>query len=166
MKLLSHLSPDGEGLPEPADERRLFLGFGGWQEALALTQGDPAVDAARRWSATALGKRLLASIFGNSPFLSGVAVKEWAFLTRLVEEGAGPPFAEIAAAVELPTDLGEDTAALMRRLRFAKRRVALAAAVAELVDLGPFAGRTQIIRFGVPSGRHLDDRGRRSDRPA
>ena len=100
MKLLSHLSPDGEGLPEPADARRLTLGLEAWREALAVTRGDPAVDAARRWSATPRGKRLLASIFGNSPFLSGVAVKEWAFLTRLVEEGADPLFAEIAAALK------------------------------------------------------------------
>ena len=133
MKLVSHLSPDGEGLPEPADERRLALGFGAWQEALAPTQGDPALDAARRWSTTPRGKRLLRSIFGNSPFLSDAAVKEWAFLTRLVEEGADPLFVEIADAIELPADLGEDTAALMRRLRVAKRRVALVAAVAELV---------------------------------
>ena len=133
MKLLTHLSPDGEGLPEPADERRLALGFGAWQEALAPTQGDPALDAARRWSTTPRGKRLLRSIFGNSPFLSDAAVKEWAFLTRLVEEGADPLFVEIADAIELPADLGEDTAALMRRLRVAKRRVALVAAVAELV---------------------------------
>src|ERR1700740_179086 len=133
MKLLSHLSPDGAGLPEPGNERRLALGFGDWHEALAVTQDDPAVDAARRWSATPRGKRLLASIFGNSPFLSGIAVKEWAFLTRLVEESADPLFAEIAGAIELRADLGEDTAVLMRRLRIAKRRVALVAAVAELV---------------------------------
>ena len=133
MKLLSHLSLDGEGLPEPADERRLALGFGAWQEALALTQGDPAVDAALRWSTTPRGKRLLASIFGNSPFLGGIAVKEWAFLTRLVEEGADSLFAEIAGAIERPADLGEDIAALMRRLRSAKRQVALVTAVAELV---------------------------------
>ena len=133
MKLLSHLSSDGEGLPEPADERRLALGLMAWQEALALDQGDPAVGAAVRWSATRRGKLLLKSIFGNSPFLSNAAVKEWAFLTRLVEKGADPLLAEIAEAIELPADLGEDTAALMRRLRIAKRRVALVAAVAELV---------------------------------
>jgi [glutamine synthetase] adenylyltransferase / [glutamine synthetase]-adenylyl-L-tyrosine phosphorylase len=133
MKLLSHLSPDGAGLPEPGNERRLTLGFGDWHEALAVTQDDPAVDAARRWSATPRGKRLLASIFGNSPFLSGVAVKEWAFLTRLVEEGADPLFGEIVAAIELPADLGEDATVLMRRLRIAKRRVAILAAIAELV---------------------------------
>jgi glutamate-ammonia-ligase adenylyltransferase len=134
MKLLSHLSPDGEGLPEPADERRLALGFGAWHEALAATS-HPIVDAARRWSATPRGKRLLASIFGNSPFLSSVAVKEWAFLTRLVGEGADPLFAEIAAAVETPGDPGEDAAALMQRLRIAKRQVALVAAVAELASV-------------------------------
>src|SRR5271169_5916070 len=134
MKLLSHLSPDGEGLPEPADERRLTLGFEAWHEALALARSDPAVEAARRWGATPSGKRLLAAIFGNSQFLSGVAVNEWAFLTRLVEQGADPLFTETAAAIELPTDLGEDTAGLMRRLRIAKRRAALVAAVAELVS--------------------------------
>jgi [glutamine synthetase] adenylyltransferase / [glutamine synthetase]-adenylyl-L-tyrosine phosphorylase len=133
MKLLSHLSADSAELPEPADQHRLALGLDAWDQALAVTQDNPAAEAARGWSATPRGKRLLASIFGNSPFLSGVAVKDWAFLTRLVEEGADPVFAEIAATVELPANLGEDTAALMRRLRIAKRRVSLVAAVAELV---------------------------------
>jgi glutamate-ammonia-ligase adenylyltransferase len=132
MNLLSHLSPDGGGLPEPADARRLALGFEAWHEALALGQGAPLSDKARCWTATSPGQRLLASIFGNSPFLSGVAVKEWQFLTRLVEEGFDPLFSEVAAAIEKPEDLGEDTAALMRRLRIAKRRISLLAAVAEL----------------------------------
>lgn len=125
MKLLSHLSPDGEELPQPSDARRLSLGFEAWNEALALAQGNAASDLARQWSAAGAGKRLLASIFGNSPFLTGVAVKEWAFLTRLVEQGPDPLFAEIAASVEKAEDLDEDTAAVMRRLRIAKRRVAL-----------------------------------------
>jgi len=132
MKLLSHISPDGLGLPEPADARRLALGFEAWREALALSEGDPAFDLARSWSAADSGKSLLASIFGNSPFLSSVAVKEWAFLTRLLDEGADPLFSETAAGIEKPEDLGEDTAGLMRRLRIAKHRVALVAAVAEL----------------------------------
>jgi glutamate-ammonia-ligase adenylyltransferase len=135
MSLLSPLAVNGAALPEPADERRLALGFAAWQEALAPFREDPAAAAARRWSETYPGRRLLASIFGNSPFLSDAAVKEWAFLTRLVEEGADPLLAEIADAIELPTDLGEDAAALMRRLRMAKRRVALVAAVAELVGV-------------------------------
>ncbi len=142
MKLLSHLSPDGGGLPKPADARRLALGFEAWDEALALAQGDPASDLARQWSAAVAGKTLLASIFGNSPFLSSVAVKEWAFLTRLVEDGPDPLFAEIAAGVEKTEDLGEDAAAVMRRLRVAKRRVALVAAVAELAGVWPLEEQT------------------------
>jgi len=152
MKLLSHLSPDGEGLPEPADERRLAFGFEAWHEALTVARGDPAVEAACQWSATPSGKRLLASIFGNSPFLSGVAVKEWAFLSRLVEEGADPLFLETTIAVELRADLGEDTAALMRRLRTAKRRIALVAAAAELVSAWSLEQQTEALtRFAEAS---------------
>jgi len=135
MKLLSHLSPDGDGLPEPADARRLALGFEAWNEVLALAPNDPEGDLARHWSEAPSGKRLLASIFGNSPFLTGIAAKEWAFLTRLVEQGPDPIFGEIAAGIEKTEDLGEDTAAVMRRLRIARRRVALVAALAELAGV-------------------------------
>ena len=112
MILLSHLSPDGDGLPKPADARRLTLGFDAWNEALALAPDDPQRNLARQWSDAPSGKRLLASIFGNSPFLSGLAVKEWAFLSRLVEEGPDPLFAEIAADIKKTEDIGEDTAAV------------------------------------------------------
>ena len=132
MKLLSHLSPDGGRLPKPADSRRLALGFEAWHEALSLAPDGPATRSAVQWSATPPGEGLLAAIFGNSPFLSGLAVREWEFLTRLVEEGADPVFSALCADVEKAEDLGEDTAALMRRLRTAKRRIALLAAVAEL----------------------------------
>src|SRR5207248_3135799 len=87
---------------------------------------------ARAWSASPAGRDLLAAIFGNSPFLAGVAVVEWDFLTRLIEKGADPLFEELAAATETHADHGENRAMLMRRLRLAKRRIALIAAVAEL----------------------------------
>src|SRR5262245_961267 len=56
MKLLSHLSPDGSDLPRPADDRRLYLGFEAWNEALGLAQGQHAVNSARKWSAAPAGK--------------------------------------------------------------------------------------------------------------
>jgi [glutamine synthetase] adenylyltransferase / [glutamine synthetase]-adenylyl-L-tyrosine phosphorylase len=132
VKLLSRLVAAGDALPLPADPRLLALGFAAWDEALAAAQSDPGSDAVRNWSSLPQGRRLLAAIFGNSPFLSGLAVKEWPFLTRLVEEGADPLFDEIAAEIEKPDDLGEDAAGLMCRLRIAKRRIALLAAAAEL----------------------------------
>jgi [glutamine synthetase] adenylyltransferase / [glutamine synthetase]-adenylyl-L-tyrosine phosphorylase len=145
MKLLSHLSPNGDGPPAPADPRRLALGLEAWREALVLSHGDPSYGPASRWSATPEGRRLLAAIFGNSPFLSGVAVKEWAFLTCLVEEGADPVFAETAAAVENPEDPGEDMGGLMRRLRIAKRQTALVAAAAEFVGAWSLEDQTRAL---------------------
>jgi glutamate-ammonia-ligase adenylyltransferase len=132
LKLLLHFAAAENGPPQPADARLLALGFEAWNEALAAAADDPAAQSAQGWSTLPQGKRLLASIFGNSPFLSGLAVKEWQFLTRLVENGADPLFDEIAGAVEQQGDRGEDTPGLMRRLRVAKRRTALLAAVAEL----------------------------------
>jgi len=135
MKLLSYLSADGGGLPQPADERRLAVGSEAWSEALASAGGDPLSDRARQWSTTPTGDRLLAAIFGNSPYLSSAAIKEWPFLTSLVEVGPDRLLSEIAADIESTEDRGEDTPTLMRRLRVAKRRVALLAAVAELAGV-------------------------------
>ena len=150
MKLLSHLSPNGDRLSEPADLRKLALGLGAWDEAIASAEDVHAAYLARSWSAAGPGKRLLASIFGNSPFLTGIAVQDWAFLNRLVEEGADPLLVEIAANVEATQDLGEDTAALMRRLRVAKRRVALVAAVAELAGTWSLEQQTEALsRFAA-----------------
>jgi glutamate-ammonia-ligase adenylyltransferase len=135
MNLLSHLSPNDDGLPLPADARLLALGFSAWQAALAEAGEASRAALARAWCATPQGKRLIAAIFGNSPFLTGVAIAEWDFLTRLIEEGADPLFEEVAAATETHADRGENRAVLMRRLRIAKRRVALLAAVAELAGI-------------------------------
>ncbi|HVH80696.1 MAG TPA: hypothetical protein VM782_14975, partial [Stellaceae bacterium] len=137
MKLLSHPSPNSAGgsatVPAPADPRLQSLGQEAWSEVLASADAEHpgAAAAARAWSATSRGQALLAAIFGNSPFLTGVAVREWEFLTRLVENGPDPLFQALIADTKRPID-GGDTAELMRRLRIARRRVALTAALAEL----------------------------------
>jgi [glutamine synthetase] adenylyltransferase / [glutamine synthetase]-adenylyl-L-tyrosine phosphorylase len=135
MKLLSHLAADEGRLPQPGEARLMALGFEAWEAALDAAEGDPAAASTREWSAPPQGRRLLGAIFGNSPFLGGLAIKEWRFLTRLVAVDPDPLFGEIAAAVEARNDNGEDTTELMRRLRVAKRRTALLAAVAELAQI-------------------------------
>ena len=152
MKLFLRLSPDGDELAQPADQHRLALGFEAWDKTLAEAAGHPTYTAARDWSGSRLGRRLLAAIFGNSPFLSGIATREWQFLTRLVEGGANPLFEEIAAEVEDPADHHEDVAALMQRLRIAKRRVALLAAVTELTNAWSLEQQTEALsRFAAAS---------------
>jgi glutamate-ammonia-ligase adenylyltransferase len=145
-------------LPQPADPRRAALGFAAWEEALDLAGG--SADGARAWSRGSAGRRLLAALFGNSPFLSEIAVKEWAFLSRLVESGPDPLFAGIAESVERRADPGEDTAALMRRLRLLKRRVALLAALADLAGVWSLerqmAGLSRFAEAALGAGlRHL-----------
>jgi glutamate-ammonia-ligase adenylyltransferase len=130
----------GSGLPEPADPHRTALGFAAWEAALDLA--GPEADGARAWSRSPAGRRLLAAIFGNSPYLSDIAVKEWAFFSRLVEHGPTPLFAELVETVERRDDLGEDMTALMRRLRLLKRRAALVVALADLAELWPLEEQT------------------------
>ena len=132
MKLLSPLSHDVDGLPRPADQHLLALGLAAWETTLAEAADQAGAARARDWSTTPAGQNLLAALFGNSPFLSGVAIAEWNFLSRLVEQGVDPLFEEIAGTTERHQERGENRAALIRRLRIAKRRVALLAAVAEL----------------------------------
>ena len=116
-------------MPLPGDMRLLSLGEAAWQEALA--EAGDAASAAHAWSSTKRGHDLLAALFGNSPFLTGVAVREWAFLTRLIDEGADAAFAALIAETAHPRD-GESQAELMRQLRIARRRVALTVAVADI----------------------------------
>ncbi|MBV8889712.1 MAG: bifunctional [glutamine synthetase] adenylyltransferase/[glutamine synthetase]-adenylyl-L-tyrosine phosphorylase [Alphaproteobacteria bacterium] len=160
MALLSHLSSAAEGLPQPADAHLLSLGFEAWRDALDEAADGPRRLAARAWSETAAGKRLLAAIFGNSPFLSRAAIKEWAFLTRLVGDGPDPLFAELITAVQQTEQGGEDRAALMRRLRIAKRQMALLTAAADLAGAWSLdkqmAGLTRFAEVAVDAGlRHL-----------
>ena len=137
MTLLSHLSANADGLPQPADPRLCELGCSAWQAALAEASDQDRAALAREWSATPPGRRLITALFGNSPFLSGLAVAEWDFLTRLVAAGIDGPFAEIAADVERHDDRGENQATLLRRLRLARRRVALLVALADIAGLWP-----------------------------
>jgi len=129
MGFLSDLSRP-EDLPQPADPRLCELGFAAWETALAEA-ADRGRDA-RAWAGTEAGKRLLAAIFGNSPFLSKLAIVEWPLLLRFAEDGPDVVFDEITTAVEQRAEPGEDQAGLMRRLRIAKRQAALVAGVAEI----------------------------------
>ena len=132
MGSLLDLSRPDAALPRPADPRLCELSFAAWEAALAETLDNSRAPTARAWAATETGKRLLAAIFGNSPFLGKLAVTEWPILLRLTETGPDALFDDVAASVEQPADPSENQAALMRRLRIAKRRAALVAGVAEI----------------------------------
>ena len=155
VTLLSDISADRDLLPDPADPKLLQLGLSAWNAALAESGDANRASRARAWSGAPAGRRLLAALFGNSPFLAGLAVAEWDFLTRVVEEGPDLPYEEIAAAFEQRHDGGADRVSLMRSLRIARRRVALLAAVAELA--GSWSLEPQMTR-AEPFRRRRDRR--------
>jgi glutamate-ammonia-ligase adenylyltransferase len=132
MGPLLDLSQADAAPPRPADPRLCALSFAAWEAALAAAEDQPRAALARAWSASPPGHRLLAAIFGNSPFLSRLAAAEWRLLPRLVEDGPDRLFGDIATATEQPADPAETQPDLMRRLRSARGQTALIAAVAEL----------------------------------
>ena len=104
---------------DPAAAERLLERFAacGPAQAALLRQAGP--------------RGMLHALGGNSPFLADLAVRESAAIVRLVRNGPGVVVA--AALREVVTaKLGLDRASLAALLRRAKRRVALATAVADI----------------------------------
>ncbi len=74
---------------------------------------------------------LLDAVFGNSPFLGRLAVREHAILPALLADGADPAVADAVMLALCAADATSEAEA-MSRLRIAKRRAALAIALADI----------------------------------
>jgi glutamate-ammonia-ligase adenylyltransferase len=127
---------DYRALPAPADERRVKLGQSHWSEAAAAAREPLAADMCALTDDPS-GRRLLAAIFGNSPFLGQCCVAEPAVLVSLAGSGPDRTFAEIMTGLDRVDESHADRNALMRDLRLARRRVALVVAVADLAQWWP-----------------------------
>ncbi|MEI9995662.1 MAG: bifunctional [glutamine synthetase] adenylyltransferase/[glutamine synthetase]-adenylyl-L-tyrosine phosphorylase [Rhizomicrobium sp.] len=117
-------------LPKPFDPARAARTFD------TLAERGFAPDAAAR--------PVLAAIFGNSPFLARLAIREHAMLPMLLADGADPA---VAAAIEhaLAAADAETEAEAKARLRVAKRRAALAIAMADIAGLWPLERVTRAL---------------------
>ena len=79
-------------------------------------------------------RALLEAAAGNSPYLARLMLKESAFLSELLARGPNPCLADLNADALAVTQC-EDAACVMRRLRIAKRRAALAIGLADIGGL-------------------------------
>ncbi|HEX6113475.1 MAG TPA: bifunctional [glutamine synthetase] adenylyltransferase/[glutamine synthetase]-adenylyl-L-tyrosine phosphorylase [Geminicoccaceae bacterium] len=86
---------------------------------------------------------LLASIFGNSPYLSELLLREPAVLKRMLE--VGPDAALDALLAEHAAEPPGNRARLMGNLRRAKRRVALLTALADITGLWTLERTTEVL---------------------
>jgi glutamate-ammonia-ligase adenylyltransferase len=109
-------------LPKPFDLARAARTL----EALAEGEGG--------YSPPPHARALLESTFGNSPYLSRLALRERAFLQDLVVRGPDAVLPEIEAAARR-ADAARDQASAMTILRRAKRQAALAIALADIAQL-------------------------------
>ncbi len=122
--------------PRPADpaaasrERERFLAA-----AVALTPEES--DAARAIAGSTPGRAALDAAFGNSPFLTHCVQRDPGFTLALLREGPDAAHARIATALASPEPA--DGADLMRRLRVARARTALAVALADIAGVWPLA---------------------------
>ena len=98
---------------------------------------------------------LLAALFGNSPYLSEIALSEPAFLADLWREG---PDATVGRETDRLAALPAEPEPLAVAFRRAKRRMALSVAVADIAGLWPLARVTRALSdfAELAIGRLLD----------
>ncbi|MCZ6466953.1 MAG: glutamine-synthetase adenylyltransferase, partial [Alphaproteobacteria bacterium] len=119
-------------LPHAANPDRAALGFERWREAVAQAGDSGLTDFAEAVMRDAGGRRLLEAVFGNSPHLTLSAVKDPGFLREILTEGPDAACAGVMSRLRRAGNDGLDGDRLARDLRVAKRRVALAVAVADI----------------------------------
>ena len=117
-------------LPQPSDLRQAEVGLGQCREiGLDKVVDDPE------------GRRLLAAVFGNSPFLGRCILSEPAFFQDLLTKDVDSVFSTLLARLHPAEMLGSagvrDEETLMQELRRAKRQAALAIALADISGAWP-----------------------------
>ncbi len=101
-------------------------------------------------------EKLLAALFGNSPFLTEAAFAEPEIVKGFLKSGTDDLFEQILD--DLSREAHANRAGLMAALRIARRRVALLAALADIAGTWPLHRVTEALsRFAdVATGRALD----------
>ena len=120
-------------LPKASDPDRARRGIERWLETAARHDVDGTTNSFARALADDVGGRaLLEAIFGNSPFLGHCLLSEIGFGRILIEQGPDLVLADLLSRLGDDLDREGDTVALMRALRRARRKVALAVALADI----------------------------------
>lgn len=129
------LVPDPERLPPPGNPEGVELGLQQWRDAADRTENSDIISFVEYTLQDNRIRRLLAAIFGNSPFLSQSLISDIGFSQRLFQEGPENSFKSIMDSIVKDANPGADTATIMATLRQARRRVALTVACADIAGL-------------------------------
>src|SRR5512144_2155210 len=134
---MSNIMDDFAGCrpPPAADAVQARRGIERWRTAIAGLNDPSLWRAADRLLSDEAATRLLSGVFGNSPFLTLMAELEPAFSMTLLCEGPDAAWRRIVRDVAQAKRDALDGGDPARALRVAKRRLALAAAVADIAGL-------------------------------
>ena len=124
-------------LPGAADPRQAALGVERWLEAAQAYDDSTLVRFARDLAAGTEGRAVLDAVFGNSPFLAQCAVNEPAIIRDVLVTGPDDTFAAILADTEHLRHRPTDKPTVIKGLRIARRRVALAVGLADILGTWP-----------------------------
>ncbi len=80
---------------------------------------------------------LMTSVFGSSPFLTQLALREAAWLADYIQNGPDTSINAVLASIRNDARQLDDQNALARALRIAKRRLALGVALADIAGVWP-----------------------------
>ena len=123
---------DPNTLPAPAHEDRVQVA---WEHFEARTKGDAALEQfTEQLRAHEPGWRLARAVLGNSPFLTSCWLNDPQFTHDLLTQGPDWARDRVLDATR-GWDKTLDQAGLMRHLRVQKRRIALAAAIADIAGV-------------------------------
>jgi len=128
---------DIESLPPPYDTERASIGRDRWR---ALSNDINGVSAIADDPA---GAAILDAIFGNSPHLSNLLLREAESAVQLFENGPDPAFNAVTAALEEELGAERSVERLMSGLRRGKSKAALLIAIADITGIWPLETITQ-----------------------
>ena len=125
--------------PQPAHPDRVASGFVRWAECADTLANRPETrelaQFVRHLAADTAGTALLTALFGGSPYLTELVLKETACLRDLVNRGPDSVFANLMAESEATLANETDRQRLMAGLRRGKRQAALICALSDIGGL-------------------------------
>jgi len=136
---------DLPALPKPADPARALIGLERWGERAAASGEREEAEEAALLLRDANGRRLLEAIFGNSPFLTHCLLIDIPFALALFKAGVDSGHAQVMTALGEIDWRARTSEEIMAALRIAKRRAALAIALADIAGLWPLGRITEAL---------------------
>ncbi|MCF8468598.1 MAG: bifunctional [glutamine synthetase] adenylyltransferase/[glutamine synthetase]-adenylyl-L-tyrosine phosphorylase, partial [Sneathiella sp.] len=130
-------------LPGPGNMDLLAIGLEEWEK---VTAGDPELARfAREFGEQPGASDILASIFGNSPFLSSCLLAEPGLFRRLMLDGADAALDWIYGDLTETASNETDRENIMAQLRIAKRQIALLTALCDIGHVWPLMKVTSVL---------------------